>query len=77
VIKSGGSELGFTENRFFVERPATGIKYSYNHGILAQDPDKACANFANALNRIPEVIEGYEHKNTALQSPLPVLRNVK
>lgn len=64
------------ENRFFVERPQTGIKYSYNHGALAQDPERACANFANALSRIPEAIEGYEHKNSQLLAHLPVLREV-
>jgi hypothetical protein len=68
--------FNFTENRFFVEHPQTKIKYSYNHGILAQDPEKACANFANALNHIPEIIEGYEHKNSDLIKPLPVLQDM-
>jgi N12 class adenine-specific DNA methylase len=72
-LKEGFS---FVENRFFVERPATGIKYSYNHGVLAQDPERACANFANALARIPEIIEGYEHKNRELAAPLPALQEM-
>ena len=66
----------FVENRFVVEHPQPQIKYSYNHGILAQDPEKACANFTNALNRIPEIIEGYEHKNNELLKPLPVLQEM-
>jgi N12 class adenine-specific DNA methylase len=68
--------FNFTENRFFIEHPQTKIKYSYNHGILAQDPEKACANFTNALNRIPEIIEGYEHRNNELIKPLPVLQEM-
>jgi N12 class adenine-specific DNA methylase len=73
---AAGGGLAFTENRFYVERPQTGIKYSYNHGVLAQDPEKACANFANALGRIPEIIEGYEHKSAELARPLPVLQEM-
>jgi hypothetical protein len=69
-------EFEFVENRFFVEHPQSKIKYSYNHGILAQDPEKACANFVNALSRIPEIIEGYEHKNADLVKPLPVLQEM-
>jgi N12 class adenine-specific DNA methylase/superfamily II DNA helicase RecQ len=68
--------FNFTENRFFVEHPQSKIKYSYNHGILAQDPEKACANFVNALSRIPEVVESYEHKNNELMKPLPVLQEM-
>jgi hypothetical protein len=66
----------FVENRFFVEHPQSKIKYSYNHGILAQDPEKACANFVNALTHIPELIEGYEHRNDDLIKPLPVLQDM-
>jgi N12 class adenine-specific DNA methylase len=73
-MKDGGFE--FTENRFFIEHPQSKIKYSYNYGILAQDPEKACANFINALNRIPEIIENYEHRNSELEKPLPVLREM-
>jgi hypothetical protein len=68
--------LNFIENRFFIEQPSTGIKYSYNHGILAHDPERACANFTNALARIPEIVEHYEHENEELIKPLPVLREV-
>jgi hypothetical protein len=67
-----GSNLSFTQNRFFVEGKS-GIKYQYNNGILAQDPEKSCANFYNALCKIPELIEKHEAKITELKQPLPVL----
>lgn len=34
--------------------------YTYNNGKLASDPKLACANFVNALERIPKVIESHE-----------------
>ncbi|GHV64475.1 DNA methylase [Bacteroidia bacterium] len=65
----------FTENRFYVEG-ANDIKYNYNHGILAHDPEKACQNFTNALLRIPELIENYETKNHELLKPLEALKAI-
>ena len=46
-------------NRFFV-KGQEGIYYTYNNGKLASDPKLACANFVNALERIPKVIETHE-----------------
>ena len=46
-------------NRFFV-KGQEGIYYTYNNGKLASDPKLACANFVNALERIPKVIESHE-----------------
>jgi N12 class adenine-specific DNA methylase len=74
LVKTEASE--FTGNRFFIEHPETQIKYSYNHGILAHDPQKACANFVNALTRIPEIIESYEYETKELQRPIPTLQEM-
>ncbi|MDR3328555.1 MAG: DUF3945 domain-containing protein, partial [Prevotellaceae bacterium] len=71
TCKEGSFEL-LQQNRFFVEG-ASGIKYQYNNGILAKDPAKACANFTNALCKIPELIERHEAKMAELKQPLPVL----
>ncbi|MDY3942659.1 MAG: helicase, partial [Alloprevotella sp.] len=46
-------------NRFFVKGEGS-IYYTYNNGKLASDPKLACANFVNALERIPKVIESHE-----------------
>uniref|UniRef100_UPI00359F55AB helicase-related protein n=1 Tax=Prevotella heparinolytica TaxID=28113 RepID=UPI00359F55AB len=46
-------------NRFFVKGEES-IYYTYNNGKLASDPKLACANFVNALERIPKVIESHE-----------------
>ncbi|WP_235317652.1 helicase-related protein [Porphyromonas sp. COT-108 OH2963] len=48
-----------SSNRFFV-KGQEGIYYTYNNGKLASDPKLACANFVNALERIPKVIETHE-----------------
>ena len=42
--------------RFFIEG-ASGIKYAYNNGILAKNPELAARNFLNALLKIPSYIE--------------------
>ncbi|WP_369793994.1 hypothetical protein [Porphyromonas sp. COT-108 OH1349] len=48
-----------SSNQFFVKEQE-GIYYTYNNGKLASDPKFACANFVNALERIPKVIEIHE-----------------
>jgi hypothetical protein len=50
-------------------------KWVVNTYNSKQAPPQQISNikFTNALNRIPEIIEGYEHKNSELIKPLPVL----
>lgn len=44
------------DNRFFICGEG-GIKYTHNKGIMANDPERACMNFINALQKIPGLIE--------------------
>ncbi|HBK40336.1 MAG TPA: helicase [Porphyromonadaceae bacterium] len=65
----------FRENRFFVEG-TEGIKYTYNNGIMANDPKLASMNFLNALQKIPTLIDNENKRITKEQVNLPVLRGV-
>lgn len=47
------------DNRFFICGEG-GIKYTHNNGIMANDPERACMNFMNALQKIPGLIEAEE-----------------
>lgn len=53
-------------NRFFV-KGQEGIYYTYNNG-----PKLACANFVNALERIPKVIESHEKEVAKAQADIGV-----
>lgn len=65
----------FRENRFFVEGTG-GIKYTYNNGIMANDPKLASMNFLNALQKIPTLIDNENKRIAKEQANLPVLQEV-
>jgi len=62
-------------NRFFVQGEGN-IKYTYNNGIMAKDPETAAVNFLKALEKLPSYIEQEQKKITELQKDLPVLQQV-
>lgn len=65
----------FRENRFFVEGTG-GIKYTYNNGIMANDPKLASMNFLNALQKMPTLIDNENKRIAKEQANLPVLQEV-
>jgi N12 class adenine-specific DNA methylase len=62
-------------NRFLVQGEGN-IKYTYNNGIIAKDPQTAAINFLNALEKLPGYIEQEHKKISELQKDLPVLQEV-
>lgn len=62
-------------NRFLVQGEGN-IKYTYNKGIMAKDPETAAMNFLKALEKLPGYIEQEQKKIAELQKDLPVLREV-
>ncbi len=69
------SEEPTYHNRFFVEGK-TGIKYTYNHGNIANDPQLASRNFLNALERIPTMLEEREKELQGIKKDLPILKEI-
>lgn len=63
------------DNRFFVMGDSE-IKYSFNNGIIAKDPETAAVNFLRALEKIPRYIEQEELKVSELKKDLPILKEV-
>ena len=63
------------DNRFFVMGDSE-IKYSFNNGIMAKDPETAAVNFLRALEKIPGYIEQEELKLVELKKDLPILEEV-
>ena len=61
-------------NRFFVK--GQDIFYTYNNGKLAEDPKLACANFVNALERIPKVIETHEKESAKAVANVEVYKAI-
>jgi len=64
----------FKENRFFVEGES-GIKYTYNNGHIAKDPNLAATSFLKALERIPFLIDNPRLTEKAAND-IPVLKEV-
>nr|WP_315240072.1 N-6 DNA methylase [uncultured Flavobacterium sp.] len=62
-------------NRFLVQGEGN-IKYTYNNGIIAKDPQTAASNFLNALEKLPGYIEQEQKKISELQKDLPVLQEL-
>lgn len=62
-------------NRFFIQGEGN-IKYTFNNGILAKDPEIASLNFIKALEKIPQYIENESKKIKEYQKDLPVLEEI-
>lgn len=62
-------------NRFFAQGEGN-IKYSFNNGVMAKDPETASMNFLKSLEKIPGYIEQEKKKIADLQKDLPVLQEV-
>ncbi len=73
ISEKEGIDLKF--NRFFVQGEGN-IKYTYNNGVIAKDPQTAAVNFLNALEKLPGYIKQEEKKITELQKDLPVLQEL-
>jgi hypothetical protein len=67
--------LFLKQNRFFIEGEGS-IKYSYNNGHIANNPQLAVRYFLHALEKIPSLIEKYEKENEKLKNDLPVLQEI-
>ncbi len=62
-------------NRFLIQGEGN-IKYTYNNGIIAKDPQTASMNFLNALEKLPNYVEQEQKKIAEIKKDLPVLQEV-
>ena len=62
-------------NRFLVQGEGN-IKYTYNNGIMAKDPETAAMNFLRALEKLPGFIKQEQEKISEIQKDLPILQEV-
>lgn len=62
-------------NRFLIQGEGN-IKYTYNNGIMAKDPETASINFLKALEKLPGYIEQEQKKIVELRKDLPVLQEI-
>ena len=72
TVKDG---FDLVQNRFFIKGEGE-ILYNYNHGHIASDPKLAVANFLNALDTMPGLLEKYKTDNEKLMKNVPVLKEV-
>ncbi len=62
-------------NRFLIQGEGS-IKYTYNNGIMAKEPETASMNFLKALEKLPGYIEQEQKKVKELKKDLPVLQEI-
>lgn len=62
-------------NRFFVQGEGN-IKYTYNNGVMAKDPETASLNFLKALEKLPTYIQKEQDEITTYEKDLAVLQEV-
>jgi hypothetical protein len=62
-------------NRFLVQGEGN-IKYTYNNGLMAKDPETAAMNFLRALEKLPGFIKQEQDMVAEIQKDLPVLQEV-
>ena len=72
TVKDG---FDLVQNRFFIKGEGE-ILYNYNHGHMAADPKTAAANFLNALDTMPTLLEKYKTDNEKLMKDVPTLKAV-
>ena len=78
VVKTESSSkdlYNLSQNKFFV-MGESGMKYSYNNGRIAADPQLASMNFLNALEKIPGLIEKFRADTEKIAKDIPVLQEV-
>jgi hypothetical protein len=78
LIKTENSQkedVLFKQNRFFIEREGN-IKYAYNNGNIASEPELAVNYFLHALEKTPSLIEKYQSDTEKISKDLPVLQEV-
>ena len=78
VVKTESSSkdlFDLSQNKFFV-MGESGMKYSYNNGRIAADPQLASMNFLNALEKIPGLIEKFKADTEKIAKDIPVLQEV-
>ncbi|RRJ88003.1 DNA methylase [Paenimyroides tangerinum] len=68
-------DIDIRVNRFFVQGEGN-IKYNYNNGIMAKDPETASMNFLRALEKLPAYIKKEQENIHEFQKDLPVLQQV-
>ena len=62
-------------NRFLVQGEGN-IKYTYNNGLMAKDPETAAMNFLRALEKLPGFVKQEQDKIAEIQKDLPILQEV-
>ena len=72
TVKDG---FDLVQNRFFIKGEGE-ILYNYNHGHIASDPKLAVANFLNALDTMPALLEKYKTDNEKQMKDVPTLKAV-
>ena len=62
-------------NRFLVQGEGN-IKYTYNNGLMAKDPETASMNFLRALEKLPTFVKQEQEKIVEIKKDLPILQEL-
>lgn len=74
VRSNRSDEMDIAVNKFYVQ--GSEIKYTFNNGYLANDPELAGNNLINALLKIPDLIAKYKKESDELKKEIPLLKEI-
>lgn len=75
MTQKDSSSLVEKNNRFFIQGEEN-IKYTFNNGVMAKEPETASLNFLRALEKLPTYIKKEQENMAEFQKDIPILQEV-
>ena len=75
MTQKDSSSLVEKHNRFFIQGEGN-IKYTFNNGVMAKEPETASLNFLRALEKLPTYIKKEQENMSEFQKDIPILQEV-
>jgi len=75
MTQKDSSSLVEKHNRFFIQGEGN-IKYTFNNGVMAKEPETASLNFLRALEKLPTYIKKEQEHMAEFQKDIPILQEV-
>ncbi|MDV3970128.1 DNA methylase [Elizabethkingia anophelis] len=75
ATQKDSSSLVEKHNRFFIQGEGN-IKYTFNNGVMAKEPETASLNFLRALEKLPTYIKKEQEHMAEFQKDIPILQEV-
>ena len=75
MTQKDSSSLVEKHNRFFIQGEGN-IKYTFNNGLMAKEPETASLNFLRALEKLPTYIKKEQKHIAEFKKDIPILQEL-